>query len=359
MSLAISHTLHFVNSLDRSKAIAYCSVPIKIFKENVDIFSAIITNIYNQSTISANFPINLKCADVNPVHKKNDYMDKSNYRPVSLLPSAFKIFERLMSDDINSYTETFLSDRLCGFRKNYSTQLSMIVMLEYVRENLDNGKCSGILLTDLSKAFDCLVHDLLIAELNAYGFDYNALCLIHNYLPERRQRIKIGVKYSSWIDIILGVPQGSILGPLLFNIYTNDIFYVAEVARIANFADANTPYICETTIDPVLSKLENDSNNLNHWFKGNFLKPNECQLLLNTNSKLAIKVGNENIYNSSEVKLLGIVFDLFLKFDSHVRKLCKKADQKLHALRRVSTYMNYEKLYHLTVRLLPPGMDIP
>ena len=161
-----------VNSLDTSKATAYCSVPTKIFKENFDIFSGIITNIYNQSTISANFSTNLKCADVNPVHKKNDYTDKSNYRPVSLLPSVSKVFERLMSDDINSYTETFLSDRLCGFRKNYSTQLSMIVMLEYVRENLDNGKCSGILLTDLSKAFDCLVHDLLIAKFNAYGFDY-------------------------------------------------------------------------------------------------------------------------------------------------------------------------------------------
>ena len=259
-----------------------------------------------------------------------------------LYAKNFNVIKGSESDGYSWYP-TFLSDRLCGFRKNYSTQLSMIVMLEYVRENLDNGKCSGILLTDLSKAFGCLVHDLLIAKLNAYGFDYNALCLIHNYLSERRQRIKIGVKYSSWIDIILGVPQESILGPLLFNIYIKDIFYVAEVARIANFADDNIPYICETTIDMILSKLENDSNNLNHWFKANFLKPNECQLLLNTNSKLAIKVGNENIYNSSEVKLLGIVFDSFLKFDSHVRKLCKKANQKLHALLRVSTYMNYEK----------------
>ena len=133
-----------VNDLDISKATAYCSAPTKIFKENFDIFSDVITNIYNESTISANFPTNLKCADINPAYKKNDYTDKSNYRPVSLLPSVSTVFERLMNGDINSYIETFLSHRLCGFRKNCSNQLSMIVMLGYVKENIDIGKFSGV-----------------------------------------------------------------------------------------------------------------------------------------------------------------------------------------------------------------------
>ena len=203
-----------------------------------------------------------------------------------------------------------------------------------------------MLLTDLSKAFDCLVHDLLIAKLNAYGFDYDALLLINDYLSERKQRTKIGEVYSAWSDIILGVPQGSILGPLLFNIYINDIFYFMEATTITNYADDNTPYICDKTIDLVLTRLETDANNLGQWFKANYLKSNEdkCQLLLNLDSvELFINVGSENIYNSTETKLLGITFDSALKFDAHVSKLCKKANQKLHALLRVANYMSYEK----------------
>ena len=218
-------------------------------------------------------------------------------------------------------------------------------MLEYIRQNIDNGKFSGMLFTDLSKAFDCLVHDLLIAKLNAYGFDYNALHLIYNYLSDRKQRTKIDESYSYWTDIILGVPQGSILGPLLFNIYINDIFYFMEVITITNFADDNTLYICNKSIDLVISKLVKDSNNLGQWFKANYLKSNEdkCKLLLNINAEKFILVGNVSIYNSTEAKLLGVTFDSALKFDAHVSKRCKKANQKLHALLRVSMYMNYEK----------------
>ena len=246
-----------------------------------------------------------------------------------------------MSGDINSYIEKFLSHRLCGFRRGYSTQLSLIVMLEYIRQNIDNGKFSGMLVTDLSKAFDCLVHDLLIVKLDAYGFDYNALRLIYNYLSDRKQRTRIDESYSNWTDIILGVPQGSILGPLLFNIYINDIFYFTEVTTITNFADDNTLYICDKSIDLVISKLEKDSNNLGQWFKANYFKSNE--LLLNRNAEQFILVGNVSIYNSTEAQLLGVTFNSALKFDAHVSKLCKKANQKLHALLRVSMYMNYEK----------------
>ena len=183
---------------------------------------------------------------------------------------------------------------------------------------------------------------MLIAKLNAYGFDYNALRLIYNYLSDRKQRTKIDESYSNWTDIILGVPQGSILGPLLFNIY---IFYFTKVTIITNFADDNTLYICDKSIDLVISKLEKDFNNLGQWFKANYFKSNEdkCKLLLNINAEQFILVGKVSIYNSTETKLLGVTFDSTLKFDARVSKLCKKANHKLHALLRVSMYMNYER----------------
>ena len=119
---------------------------------------------------------------------------------------------------------------------------------------------SGILLTDLSKAFDCLVHDLLIVKLNAYGFDQNSLHLLNDYLTNRYQRIRIGSNYSPWREIFNDVPQGSIFGPTIFNIYLSDLFFFTTLSEIASYADDNNPYTCRSKPDLVVEKLKVDSN---------------------------------------------------------------------------------------------------
>ena len=117
----------------------------------------------------------------------------------------------------------------------------------------------GALLTDLSKAFDCLNHDLLIAKLNAYDFSLPASRLIHDYLSNRKQRTRINNSYSTWMEIVFGVPQGSILGPLLFNIFLADLFFIVNSSDIANFADDNTPYATANEIDSLIASQEEAS----------------------------------------------------------------------------------------------------
>ena len=167
---------------------------------------------------NAEFPDSLKRADVTPVHKKGDTSLMNNYRPISVLPTLSKLFEKLLYQQINSYINKYLNSGLCGFREGFSAQHCLITMTEKIKNVLDKGGIGGALLTDLSKAFDCIQHDLLIAKLHAYGFNMKSLKLLNNYLYNRKQRTKINSTFSEWVNIIFGVPQGSILGPLLFNI---------------------------------------------------------------------------------------------------------------------------------------------
>ena len=167
------------------------------------------------------FPEILKHADIIPLYKKGKKDIKGNYRPVSILPNLSKIFEKCMFEQMSQFFENIFSKYQCGFRKGFSTQQCLLAMLEKWKRSVDNSKMFGALLTDLSKAFDCLDHELLIAKLNAYGFSLTALKLVHNYLSNRKQRTKINSLYNSLLKIIFGVPQGSILGPLLFIIFFN------------------------------------------------------------------------------------------------------------------------------------------
>ena len=336
-----------MKNLNINKPTTFNNIPAKAIVLTSDISAPIISKIYNDSILSHDFPGPLKKADISPVYKKNELTEKGNYRPVSILPSISKIFERNMYDQISAYIDKHLSKYLCGFRKGYSTQYCLIIMLEKWKKALDKRNLAGALLTDLSKAFDCLNHELLISKLEAYGFDHTSLEFIYSYLLNRKQRTKINNSFSSWADITSGIPQGSILGPLLFNIYLNDIFFFINESTLTNYADDNTPYAVNPNLDALINSLINDTSTLIKWFDNNYFKMNteKCHLLI-TNHKddVSAIIGGETIICKKSVNLLGISIDNKLDFNEHVSNICKKVSIKLHVLARISHFLNTEKL---------------
>ena len=220
-----------------------------------------------------------------------------------------------------------------------------MALLEKWKTCVDQKQICEALLTDLSKAFDCLPHDLIIAKLNAYGFSLSAFRLIHDYLSNRKQRTKINLTYSSWEEILFGVPQGSILGPLLFNIFMCDLFFILEEIDIASFADDTTPYAIGNSVDEIRNLLENTSKKLFKWFSDNQMKanPDKCHFLMSSDENINLIIEDQAISNSKCQKLLGIKNDNKLSFNEHLDEMCKKAGQKLNALARLTPFMNIRK----------------
>ena len=200
----------------------------------------------------------------------------------------------------------------------------------------------------LSKAYVCIPHDLLIAKLEADGFGHHSLLLIHNYLSNRKQRIKVGSEFCDWQEIKSGVPQGLVLGHLFFNIFINDLLLEVKESGICNFADDTTIYTNGNNIESVILSLEEDLSRTLNWFRTNHMaaNPGKFQVMflgMREQPKLTLEINNITIPLTDRVKLLGVTIDSQLKFDDHIKALCQTASRKVSAFSRVANFLNYEK----------------
>ena len=222
-----------------------------------------------------------------------------------------------------------LSKLLTGFRKNHSTQDCLMSMLEMWKNTLDKGGYVSAIFMDLSKAFDTLNHNLLIAKLGAYGFERDSLSFMKSYLKDRQQRVRVNNNFSSWEKIIAGVPQGSILGPLLFNIFINDLFVFVSSSNLSNYADDITLYASGFNLEEVKKCLSTDFDAVTTWFYENHMTFNarKCHfkcLGKDTRNETFIFKGLV-MKNIKEQKVIGVTIDNKLTFKSHIKNLCKKS----------------------------------
>ena len=335
-----------MKNIDTTKSCGPDKIPPKFVKMSANILDATLANVINENVQKCTFSESAKHANVPPIFKKDDRSKKVNYRPVSLLNTFSKVLERWTNNKIEPFVNNILSKFISAYRKKYSSNHVLLRIIEEWKSNLDNKKFVGAVLMDLSKAFDCIPHDLLIAKLGAYGFELDTLVYFYSYLKRRKQSVKINNIFSNFQFLLSGVPQGSILGPILFNIFINDLILWIDASNLHNFADDNTLSASANSIRDLISTLENDSEIAIKWFKDNGMSVNPDKfhgIIINKCGRHSdthkLNFAGFEITTEKVVNLLGIDIDYKLNFNNHIGTLCKKAAGQLNAICRMGKFI--------------------
>ena len=284
--------------------------------------------------MSGIIPDNLKVALVTPIFKSNDETKFENYRPISVLTCFSKLLEKLMAKRLTMFIGNYkiLSKHQYGFRQNRSTEHAIINFVDKITTAIDQGKFSVGIFLDLSKAFDTINHRILIRKLDHYCIRGIAKKWFENYLCNRKQLVKYNGVKSEEMTITSGVPQGSVLGPLLFLLYINDIQYCSNLVSIILFADDTNILYSDACLETLNEILQTEMNKITYWLNVNKLSLNttKTELILfrsrNKKSKydLKISINQENIKQVQNINFLGIVIDEFLTWRDHINLIAKK-----------------------------------
>lgn len=350
-------------SMTKTEAPGYDDISPKVLKHCSSIISAPMAHIINVCLKSGNFPDNLKIAKVLPIFKSGNRKDINNYRPISILPAFSKVFEKIIAHRLINYLEShkLLIDQQHGFRANHSTETAILQLVSNVYRGLEEKlNILGIFL-DLSKAFDTLDHDILLYKLNNLGIRGIPHKLFKSYLSNRQQCVFTNGSHSKLMSVSKGVPQGSVLGPLLFLTYINDIVNSSNMFTFVIYADDTTLLLKDCNIAALHATAMIELKKVNGWISANKLRLNISKTSYTLFQNRSIKnlmptvmLNNESLKQVSSTKFLGIIVDENLNWKLHIDHVCSKLSKVVGVLYRVRHNLTTEAMISIYYTLCYP-----
>ena len=345
-------------------------ISAKILKDGKATITPYLTKIINLGYKVNIFPDDMKNAVIKPLYKKEDVNNISNYRPISLLPVLSKVFEKSATNQLIKYLEenNLISPSQHAYRKGHGTTTCLAELLNHVHKIVDEKKLCAIVSLDLSKAFDSINHDLLLNKLQKLNLSESALLWIKSYLSKRHQKTKFEKFVSSSSEVKSGVPQGSIIGPLLFLTFTNDLpSAFNNKCQIMSYADDTQLVVTAENLSSLISKIEEVINIAQTWYSTNSMKNNTKKseiLIINAKKNLKhinikVKEGNKviKIHPKPSIEILGIQLDEKLNWSKQILSVKKKAFNSIRCIHRVNPFLPVKLRIFLYTTLVTPIFD--
>ncbi len=331
-----------------------------------DYISSPLAILVNKSITDGVFPDKLKIAKIIPIYKAKDKKQFSNYRPISLLSSISKIYEKIIYKRLYFFIEQYLYNKQFGFRTKHSTIQAVLEFCADTIDSLENKNVTMATFLDLSKAFDTIDHNILLRKLEMYGIRGVALKWFESYLSGRKHFIQYKSTLSMCQSMLCGVPQGSVLGPLLFIIYTNDLPKCLKNANCILFADDTTIYDTSNDINRLYVSINENLNSLADWFKANklSLNINKTNYMLfgkssiqNESARVSLCIGKDVIKQVKSTKFLGLIIDDQLKWSDHISHVKSKLTSSLFAIRKAKHVLSQKHIKTLYYSMFHPYLE--